>query len=247
MYKSHVNKHKEDWGIDLPNLSQTWADLCIEGILLPGHVAHSFLQDPSSPNSSTFNPVASFVSAVTLHWDCPPSLLKALATSHPDCEVWLQSYYKEKRGIESLDTYCKITLGKYCALWEKGSPKAIPTMCVLTIKKDKNLFPLQAKSCIVVLENHEDRIWSKLDRFALVLHGDLSITLSVLRWKNGTRFVRAIARMPFIRASCLQTKLGLCVPQPGNWKLNPTNIGSYRRLSTAFFVAHVIGTTRLTG
>jgi hypothetical protein len=207
----------------------------------------SFKILPLPTACSTFNPVASFVSAVTLHWDCPPSLLKALAASHPDCEVWLQSYYKEKHDIESLDTYCKITLGKYCAHWEKGSPKAIPTMCVLTIKKNKNLLPLQAKSCIIVLENHEDRIWSKLDRFALVLRGDLSITLSVLWWKNGTRFVRAIARMPFVRASCLQTKLRLCVPQLGTRKLTPSNIGSYRRLSTAFFVAHVIGTTRLTG
>ena len=43
---------------------------------------------------------------------------------------------RKKRGIESLDTYQKITLGEYRALREKGAPKAIPTMCVLTIKKD---------------------------------------------------------------------------------------------------------------
>jgi hypothetical protein len=35
----------------------------------------------------------------------PPSLLQALAASHPDHEVWLQSYYKEKNGIESLSTF----------------------------------------------------------------------------------------------------------------------------------------------
>jgi hypothetical protein len=45
-------------------------------------------------------------------------------------------------------------------------------MCILTIKKDKNLLLLQAKSCIVVLGNDEDRIWSKSDWFAPVLHGD---------------------------------------------------------------------------
>jgi hypothetical protein len=142
IYKSHVNKRKEDWGVDLLNLPLTWVDLCVDGILLPGHVAHSFLRDLSSPTCSTFNPVASFVSAMNLHRDCPPSLHKALAASHPDCEVWLQSNYKEKCGIESLASYQKITLGKYCALWEKGAPKAIPTMCVLTIKKDENLLPL---------------------------------------------------------------------------------------------------------
>ncbi len=35
-------------------------------------------------------------------------------------------------------------------------------MCVvLTIKKDKNLLPLQAKLHILVLGNHKDRVWSK--------------------------------------------------------------------------------------
>jgi hypothetical protein len=43
IYKSHVDKRKEDWGVNLPNLPHTWADLCIKGIILPGHVAHSFL------------------------------------------------------------------------------------------------------------------------------------------------------------------------------------------------------------
>jgi hypothetical protein len=45
-------------------------------------------------------------------------------------------------------------------------------MCVLTIKKDENLLPLVAKSCILVLGNHKDRVWSKSDRFAPVLRSD---------------------------------------------------------------------------
>jgi hypothetical protein len=84
----------------------------------------------------------------------------------------LESYREEKLGIESLDTYRTITLGEYRALREKGAPKAIPTMCVLTIKKDENLCPLRAKSRIVLLGNHEDRLWSKSDRFAPVLRQD---------------------------------------------------------------------------
>ncbi len=124
MFKSPGNKPKKAWGIDLPNFPHTGVDLCVEGVLVPGHVAHSFLCAPSS--NSTFDPIASFVSAVNFHWDCPPSLLKALAAAYPDREVWLQSYYKEKQGIESLATYCKITLGEYRALCKKGTPKTIP-------------------------------------------------------------------------------------------------------------------------
>jgi hypothetical protein len=42
-FKTHVKKKSEDWGVDLPNLPFNWVDLCTEGILVPGHVAHSFL------------------------------------------------------------------------------------------------------------------------------------------------------------------------------------------------------------
>ena len=143
--------------------------MCAEGILLPGHNTSSFLR---SSTGSTFDPVASIVSAVNLHQDCPSSLLRALADNHPDRSVWLQSYYEEKNSIESMGTIRKLTLGEYRALREKGAPRAIPSMCVLTIKKDENLLPIRAKSRIVVLGNHEDRIWSKSERFAPVLRSD---------------------------------------------------------------------------
>jgi hypothetical protein len=125
-FTTHVKKKSEDWGFDLPNLPFNWVDLCTKGILVPGHIAHSFIQAASSPSvslvpassspQSTFNPVASIVSAINLHQDCPPSLLRALTMLHPDWEVWLQSYYEEKNGIKSLGTFKRLTLGEYCAL-----------------------------------------------------------------------------------------------------------------------------------
>jgi hypothetical protein len=69
---------------------------------------------------STFDLVALFVSALNLHRDCPLTLSKALANLHPDWEVWLKSYQEEKGGLQSLDTYHKITLGEYHALHKKG-------------------------------------------------------------------------------------------------------------------------------
>ena len=95
-----------------------------------------------------------------------------MAESHPDRDIWLASFYEEKRGIQDLDTYKKITLGEYRALREKGAPRAIPTMCVLTIKKDEQLRPLRAKSRIVVLGNHEDSVWAKSEKFAPVFRQD---------------------------------------------------------------------------
>ncbi len=105
----------------------------------------------SASSPPTFNLVANIVSAINLQWDCLPFLLQALALSHPNCEVWLQSYYEEKNRIEELDTFKYLTLSDYHALQEKGTPKAIPKMCVLTIKKDEQLMPLRAKLRIVFL------------------------------------------------------------------------------------------------
>ena len=84
----------------------------------------------------------------------------------------MESFLEEKRGIHSLDTYAKLTLGEYWALREKGASRATPTICVLTIKKDENLRPLHAKSRIVDLGNHEDRIWKKSKKFAPILCQD---------------------------------------------------------------------------
>jgi hypothetical protein len=68
--------------------------------------------------------------------------------------------------------YRKITLGKYCALHEKGATKAILMRCVLTVKRDKNLNPLRVKSWIVILGNLEDPVWSKSNRFAPILRSN---------------------------------------------------------------------------
>jgi hypothetical protein len=70
----------------------------------------------------------------------------------------IASFWEEKYGIESLDTYGKIRLAEYCAFRKKGAPRAILKMCVLTIKKDEMMNPLREKSCMVVLGNYKDTV-----------------------------------------------------------------------------------------
>ena len=48
-------------------------------------------------------------------------------------------------------------------------PRAIPSMCVLVVKPDKDGRPHRAKSCIVVLRNLEDAVYNKSQRYAPVL------------------------------------------------------------------------------
>jgi len=177
-FKSHINKKSEDWGVPLPNLPSPWQDLCVEGILIPGHQSSSFMHPKAA---------ASHVSAANLQRDCPRSLLTALHPSHPDRDTWLASFREEKSGIDSEDTYVKLSLAEYRALWEKGAPRAIPTMCVLSIKKDEMFNPLRAESRIVVLGNHEDRVWTKPEKYAPILRPDsmrLMVSLAVEKCRN---------------------------------------------------------------
>ncbi len=229
-FKSHVNKRKEDWGVPLPNLTSNWVDLCLEGILVPGHVSHTFLCSSTSPMASTFDPVASFVSAVNLHRDYPPSLLKALVDTHPNRDVWLASFYEEKRGIEQLDTFTKISLGEYRALREKGAPKAIPTMCVLTIKKDEQLRPLRAKSRIVVLGNHEDRVWSKSNKFAPVLHQDSLRFLTSLAVASRRPLRQGNCKNAFCQGILPVDKITIVLPPSGDPEAAPDEYWLLKRI-----------------
>jgi len=181
---------------------------------------------------------------VNLHRDCPPSLLQALASTHPDREVWLRSYYKEKGGIEDMGTFRKITLGEYRALHEKGAPKAIPTMCVLTIKKDEQLMPLRAKSRIVVLGNRETHDWSKSDRFAPVLRFDSLRFLFTCRPNIVGPSNKGIAKTPSVRAFFRLRKQLSSDPPLGTLTLPRTNIGFFSKLFMASAGAPVTGTTR---
>jgi hypothetical protein len=122
-YKSYINKKHPDWSVPLLNLTSNWHKLCLEGALIPGHTTHSFVCES----------MANFVSAANLIWECPHSLLTALVDNHPDCDIWMRSFWEEKDSIISMDTYNTITLAQYRALHEKGILQAILTMCIFTI------------------------------------------------------------------------------------------------------------------
>ena len=156
-----------EWSVPLPDLLHNWPTLVGDDTIIPGHgQISSFLQ----PNSSNNAPSANFVSAKNLLSPCPPSLKQALHPTNPDRDVWLKSYQEEAQGLLDHNVYERISKKDYLALRRSGAiPKAIPSMCVLVVKPDKDGNPHRAKSRIVVLGNHEDRIYSKSDRYAPVL------------------------------------------------------------------------------
>ena len=69
-----------------------------------------------------------------------------------------------------MDVYERINKKTYLHLRRTGViPKALPSMCVLVVKTNKDDKPDRSKSRIVVLGNYEDRIYDKSKRYAPVL------------------------------------------------------------------------------
>ena len=145
--------------------------MSIDNVIQPTWNTSSFLR-PATAAASACAPISvSHVSAQHLKAPCPPSLLKALNEDFVDRSTWLDSYNEEKNGLLENDTYVEISLQEYRRLRRlpQSVPKAIPSMCVMTIKRDENMAPDRAKSRIVVLGNLEGRLWEKSEKYAPVL------------------------------------------------------------------------------
>ena len=140
-----------------------WQDLCIDSIFLPSHQSSLFLRSHKQP------PSTNFISALNLKRECPSSLLVVLDARHPNQQIWLKCFCKVETRIQSQNTYIKIGLKDYQTLHKQGAPHAIPTMCVLNIKKDVMLNLIQAKLHIDVFGNHKDPVWMKSKKYAPVL------------------------------------------------------------------------------
>ena len=101
---------------------------------------------------------------------CPTSLLKALDHCNPDLQVRINSFDEGKQGLIDHAVYEKISKSQYLALKRAGkTPEAIPSMCALVVKNDKDRKPLCAKSHIVVLGHFEDRLYQNSHRYAPVI------------------------------------------------------------------------------
>ena len=168
---------KIDWTVHLPDFIQQWTTLMGENVIFPGHTQVSSFLCPSTSNNA---PPANYLSAKNLLSPCPPSLIKAPHPSNPDCQVWLDSYHEEKGGLQNMDVFDRISKREYLQLRRQGTiQKALPSMCVLVVKLDKDGKPSRTKSRIVVLGNFEDRYYEKNQKYTPVLrHSALRLLVS---------------------------------------------------------------------
>jgi hypothetical protein len=139
-FKSHINKKSEDWGLPFPNLASTWQDLCVEGILIPGHQSSSFLCIPPLRDGS-----ASHINAVHLKRKCPRSLLSGLHPSHPDCNNGWQVFAK-KRAASNPKTRTSRSTSPNTAPFEQKESRRPFLPCVSSPSKRMKCLTLSKRS-----------------------------------------------------------------------------------------------------
>jgi hypothetical protein len=156
--------------LDLADLPVTWKDRLAEGTFELGW---------------QLTERAYHVSAKGLAQGTPASFQRSLRPDNPDRKIWVDSYLEEAGGLKEQNTYYTISSKEYR---EKHQHiQVIPSMCVQTVKKDKNGAPDRAKSRIVALGNFEERVWEKSDKFAPVLRDESSRAMTSMAVQSGRR------------------------------------------------------------
>jgi hypothetical protein len=119
---------------------------------------------------------------------------------YPDRSIWVESYYEEANGLKEMDTYVIITAKEYTTKYPEI--QIISSMCVQTVKPDKNGDPDRAKTRIVALGNQEDRVWEKSEKFAPVLRDESSRVMTSMAIQAGRREKQGDCENAFCQ-SCL--------------------------------------------
>jgi hypothetical protein len=113
----------------------------------------------------------------------PGSLSTALYSRNPDRDIWLESYKEEYNGLSTNETFDLISEDEYFRLCKQHGIKAIPSMCIFTVKRTNGV-PVRAKSRIVVLGNLDPRPWTKSGCFSPVVSLPMIRLLTALAVNN---------------------------------------------------------------
>ena len=103
IFRRNSRSIKIDFTVPIPNFKQHWNTLLGDDRLFPEHsTVRSFLKSATSCKNS---PSLNYVSAKHLLSPCLYSLCKAIDSSNPDRQVWIDSYNEEKQGLINHEVY----------------------------------------------------------------------------------------------------------------------------------------------
>jgi hypothetical protein len=227
------------FGVDLLNFCQDFQKYIDDGSLVPGwHSGKSFLLAGSTCH----------ISATDLKSLIPPgSPLKAFHSTNPDRPVWLDSYQEEYDGLLSNSTFDIISEDEFKALQKQYGIRAIPSMCIFTVKQTNGV-PTCAKSRIVVLGNLEQKTWSKSDRFSPVVSIPMIRLLTALAVQHGRTLKQADCKFAFIQATLPPDEVTVVKPPIGCpftrprqfWRLRKSLYGLRRASRHSYNLLHQI-------
>jgi len=109
----------------------------------------------------------------------------------------MASYQEEYNGFSSTDTFDVISEEEYHQLRSIHGVTAIPLMCIFTVKHTNGI-PTCAKSCIVVLGNLDQHIWSKSDCISPVVSIPMIRLLTALAVQNNRTLKQGDCKFAFI-------------------------------------------------
>ena len=153
------------------------------------------------------------VSADGIQQGVPASFQKSMKKGYADRKIWIDSYIEEVLGLTTHNTFGKISFEEYRRKY--AHIKILPSMCVQTIKKDERGIPVRAKSRIVALGNHEDRIWEKSEVYAPVLVDTTARFMTSLAVEHGRIEKQGDAKNAFCNGILPKDETVIVSPPPG--------------------------------
>ena len=210
-FSQHRRNGVEIWGVSLPNFAQNFQKFIDDGSIIPGwHKKGCFQPSPVSLGS------AGHISAADLLSPIPPgSLNKALKLRGNDFKIWRDSYREEFDGLHNNDCFEIISEEEYQRIFRSTGKRAIPSMCVFTVKKDSHGRPHRAKNRIVVLGNKDPTEWSKADCFAPVVSLPVVRMLTALAVQHKRTLKQGDCKLAFIQATLPPDELTVVKPPVG--------------------------------
>jgi hypothetical protein len=205
-FSQHQRNGTELFGVSLSNFSQSFQQYIDDGTLIPGwHKGANF----------TLAGSAQHVSVTSLQCHLPPgSLTKALCSKNVDRLTWPASYKEEYDGLISNDTFEIISEEEYKVLQSKHGIKAIPSMCISTVKQTNGV-PTSAKSRIVALGNFDHHPWTKSNCFSPVVSIPVVCFLTALSVHNKRTLKQGDSKFAFIQANLPDDEITVVKPPVG--------------------------------
>ena len=135
--------------------------------------------------------------------------------SHPDCPIWVDLYQEEYKGLTSKYTFNIISAEEYHTICSTTAKTAIPSMGILSVKKEAAGHPTRVKNQIIVLGNKDPTTWTKADWYTPIVALPIIHLLTALAIQHCTTLKWGDCKNTFIQSKLPDNEITIICP-PSN-------------------------------